>query len=109
MTEGLLIGFFGNPTFILLVIALGLFGWLTAMSRNIRSFQFQISLFIVIWIIGELVDLFAEVGAITLFSDSELGMYVHILAMLMFTSMLWIRFYVSVKSGKKIADTFQES
>lgn len=86
-----------------------MFVWLTAKSRKIRSFQFQISLFIVIWIIGELMDLLEEEGSIKLLSDSEIGMYVHILAMAMFSAMLWIRFYTSEKSGKKIVDTFQES
>ena len=86
-----------------------MFVWLTAKSRNIKSFQFQISLFIVIWIIGELMDLLEEEGSIKLFSGSEIGMYVHILAMAMFSAMLWIRFYTSEKSGKKMVDTFQES
>jgi hypothetical protein len=86
-----------------------MFVWLTAKSRNIKSFQFQISLFIVIWIIGELMDLLEEGGSIKLLSDSEIGVYVHILAMAMFSAMLWIRFYTSEKSGKKMVDTFQES
>jgi hypothetical protein len=86
-----------------------MFVWLTAKSRNIKSFQFQISLFIVIWIIGELMDLLEEEGSIKLLSDSEIGVYVHILAMAMFSAMLWIRFYTSEKSGKKMVDTFQES
>ncbi|HEV8386309.1 MAG TPA: hypothetical protein VGQ03_01680 [Nitrososphaera sp.] len=54
-------------------------------------------------------DLLEEEGSIKLLSDSEIGMYVHILAMAMFSAMLWIRFYTSEKSGKKIVDTFQES
>jgi bacteriorhodopsin len=99
---------FGNLTLVLLVIALGIFVWLTARSRNIRSFQFQISLFILIWIIGEIVDLLGEEGVVELFSISEIGIYVHVLAMAMFSVMLWIRFYLSEKSGKKIADTLQE-
>jgi hypothetical protein len=99
---------FGNPTLILLVVALGIFVWLTARSRNIKSFQFQISMFILIWITGEIVDLLGEEGVVELFSTSEIGMYVHVLAMAMFSAMLWIRFYLSEKSGKKIADTLQE-
>jgi bacteriorhodopsin len=99
---------FGNPTLILLVVALGIFVWLTARSRNIKSFQFQISMFILIWITGEIVDLLGEEGVVELFSTSEIGMYVHVLAMAMFSAMLWIRFYLSDKSGKKIADTLQE-
>lgn len=109
MTEEILFSSsFGNLTLILLVVALGIFVWLTARSRNIKSFQFQISMFILIWITGEIVDLLGEEGVVELFSTSEIGMYVHVLAMAMFSAMLWIRFYLSEKGGKKIADTLQE-
>jgi uncharacterized membrane protein SirB2 len=110
MTEDLVLfsSPFGNLTLVLLVIALGIFVWLTARSRNIKSFQFQISIFILIWIIGEIVDLLGEERVVELFSTSEIGIYVHVLAMAIFSSMLWIRFYLSEKSGKRIADTLQE-
>jgi bacteriorhodopsin len=105
MIEDVLFFSFGSLTLILLVIALGIFVWLTARSRNIKNFQFQISMFILIWIIGEIVDLLGEEGVVQLFSTSEIGMYVHVSAMAMFSGMLWIRFYLSEKSGKRIADT----
>lgn len=108
MIADALISAFGSLTFVLLVIALGIFVWLTARSRNIRSFQFQISIFILIWIIGEFIDLLGEEGVIELFSNSELGMYVHVLAMAIFSSMIWIRFYISEKTGKKLSDTLRE-
>ena len=93
----------------MLLIALGIFAWLTTRSRNIKSFQFQISIFILIWITGEIVNLLGEEGVVELFSTSEIGVYVHVLAMAMFSAMLWIRFYLSEKSGKRIADALQES
>jgi bacteriorhodopsin len=99
----------GNLTLVLLVIALGIFVWLTARSRNIKSFQFQISMFILIWIAGEIVDLLGEEGVVELISSGEIGIYVHVFAMAMFSAMLWIRFYLSEKSGKRISDTLQES
>jgi uncharacterized membrane protein SirB2 len=108
MIEDLLFISLDNLTLVLLVIALGIFVWLTARSRNIKSFQFQISMFILIWITGEIVDLLGEEGVVELFSTSEKGMYVHVLAMAMFSAMLWIRFYLSQKSGKRIADALQE-
>jgi uncharacterized membrane protein SirB2 len=98
----------GSPTLVLLVIALGIFVWLTARSRNVKSFQFQISLFILIWITGEIVDLLGEDGVVELFSITELGIYIHVVAMAMFSAMLWIRFYLSEKKGKRIADAMQE-
>jgi bacteriorhodopsin len=108
MIEDVLLSSFGSLTLILLVIALGIFVWLTARSRNIKTFQFQISIFIVIWIIGEIVDLLGEEGVIQLFSTSEIGMYVHVVAMAMFSAMIWIRFYLSERTGKRLADALQE-
>ncbi len=93
----------------MLLIALAIFAWLATRSGNIKSFQFQISIFILIWMTGEIVDLLGEEEVVELFSTSEIGVYVHVLAMTMFSAMLWIRFYLSKRSGKRIADTLQES
>jgi hypothetical protein len=101
-------GLFSSSTLVLLLIALGVFVWLTAKSKSVKTFQFQISLFIVIWVIGEILDFVSEDGAIALFSDSEIGMYVHILAMLMFSAMLWTRYYLSKKRGVKMIDSLQD-
>jgi hypothetical protein len=98
----------GSLTLVLLLVALGIFAWLTARTRNIKSFQFQISLFIVIWIVGEIVDLLQEEGIVSLFSSQEIGQEIHVLAMGMFSAMMWTRFYLSKKSGKKMADNMQE-
>jgi CDP-diglyceride synthetase len=112
MTEGnvaLFFSYFGNITLVLLIIAFGIFAWLAAKSRNIKSFQFQISMFIVIWIAGEIIDFLHEDGLVPLFSTNEIGMYIHAAAMVLFSAMLWARFYLSEKSGKKMADSLQES
>src|SRR5437870_7795722 len=108
MIGNILISFLGDITLVLLVIALGIFVLLTAKSRNTKSFQFQISLFIVIWMIGEIADLLGEEGVIQMFSTSEMGIYIHVVAMALFSAMLWTRFYLAKKSGKKMADTLQE-
>jgi hypothetical protein len=97
----------GGLTLVLLVVALGIFAWLAVKSRSVRSFQFQLSLFIVIWIAGEIVDLIHEQDAMLL-PYHNAGLYVHVLAMGLFSAMLWTRFYLSKKSGKKMADSMQE-
>src|ERR1041385_7122529 len=96
---------FNLTTPLLLAIALGMFGWLAARSRSIRSFQFQLSVFIVIWIVGEIIDLMGEEGIIPELSTGNLAMYIHLLAMGVFSTMLWARFYFSRKSGKRISDS----
>jgi hypothetical protein len=102
------VSFGSSLTLLLLTVALGIFGWLTAKSRKVSGFQFQISLFIVIWIVGEIVNSLEEGGVIRLFSTSGISMYIHLLAMATFSAMLWTRFYMSQKSGKKMADSLQE-
>jgi hypothetical protein len=108
MTEDVAVSLLGNITLVLLVIALGIFAMLTAKSSSFKSFQFQISLFIVVWIVGEMVDFLGE-GVIKLFSSNAISMYIHVLAMGMFSAMLWIRFYMAKVSGKKLTETLQES
>lgn len=99
----------GGLTLALLTIALGVFVWLTVKSRSIKSFQFQISLFIVIWIAGEMADLLQERQVMILpYYYHDIGLYVHVLAMGLFSAMLWTRFYLSMRSGKKMADSLQE-
>jgi hypothetical protein len=52
-------------TIILLSTALSLFIWLAAtQSKKIRSFQFQLSVFIIIWIVGDLFDILQNNGVI---------------------------------------------
>lgn len=107
MDEGILTAALGSLTLYLLIGALSIFVWLTIRSMNIRTFQFQISLFIIIWIIGEIVDLLQRQNLL-LFLSHETGMKIHVLAMAIFSAMLWIRFYLSVKQGKKIKDSLRD-
>ena len=97
--------FLDKSTIFLLVISLGLFGWSALSSRNIRKFQFQMSIFVLIWITGEIVRVLHEEGIFTIFGRSEVGMILHTIAMLFFSLMLWIRFYYAKKSGKMMIET----
>jgi len=97
--------FLDKSTIYLLVISLGLFSWSALSSRNIRKFQFQMSIFVLIWIAGEIVRVLHEEGIFTIFGRSEVGMILHTIAMLFFSLMLWIRFYYAKKSGKMMIET----
>jgi hypothetical protein len=92
-------------TIMLLFVALGIFVWLATRSKSIRSFQFQISIFIIIWILGDLVSLLHDNGVI-IFSglQSEFGSEIHVISMLFFSTMLWTRYYYSDKSTKRIVE-----
>ena len=84
-----------------------MFVWLTARSKSIKSFQFQISLFIIVWVAGEIVDLLGEEGT-KLFADSQTRMYIHVIAMGMFSGIIWARFIVARSKGKKLADSIED-
>ena len=90
-------------TIILLFISLSIFGWLAIKSHNIKTFQFQISIFIIIWIAGEIVDIVMSVNEID-HGVEDMVMQIHLAAMVLFAVLLWARFYYSRQVGKKIVD-----
>ena len=92
--------FLEKSTIFLLVFSLVLFSWSALSSRNLRKFQFQMSIFVLIWIVGEIVRVLHEEGIFTILGRGDVGMILHTIAMLFFSLMLWIRFYYAKKSGK---------
>src|ERR671927_1040233 len=90
-------------TLILSLIALAIFIWLAVKSKNIRAFQFQISVFIAVYIIGEII----ENTKITAFSilPPDIGSQIHVGSAIFFTIMVWFRFYYAEKSGKKMIES----
>lgn len=89
----------------LLVASLGIFGVTALKSKSTRSFQFQLSVFIVIWIAGEIVDLLVSNNFVTIGGFEHLGMQIHLAAMVLFCIMLWLRFYYSKMRGSKMVET----
>jgi hypothetical protein len=92
-------------TTMLLLIALGMFVWLAMRSKNIRTFQFQISIFIIIWISGEIAGILQDSGIIVLSPvQGDIGLEIHVVSMVFFSMMLWLRYYYSERSGKKMIE-----
>ena len=87
----------------LLFVSLGIFGWLAIKSHNIRTFQFQISSFIIIWIAGEIVNVIIRINEID-HGIEDIGMQIHLVAMVLFAVLIWTRFYYSRRAGKKIVN-----
>ena len=90
-------------TLILSLIPLIIFIWLAVRSKNIRAFQFQISIFIAVYIIGEII----ENTRITVFSvlPPDIGSQIHVGSAIFFTIMVWFRFFYAEKSGKKMVES----
>ena len=93
----------GGVTLIILFMSLAIFGWLTVRNRNIRSFEFQITVFIVVYIIGEIIE---DYKIPSLSSIPYLGSQIHIVSAILLAIILWLRLYSVRKSGKMI-DKFE--
>jgi hypothetical protein len=105
MTDEMLSLFSSYVLLGLLVTSLGIFGVTALKSKSVRSFQFQLSVFIVIWITGEIIELLVSKNFITIEGFEHIGMQVHLAAMVLFCIMLWLRFYYSKMRGSKMVET----
>ena len=86
-------------TITLLLAALGIFVWLAAKSKDIRGFQFQISIFIIIWVLGEVAGSLQDNGTIVLSPlQGDIGLEIHVVSLVFFSIMVWFRFYYSQRS-----------
>ena len=90
-------------TFILSLIPLIIFVWLAIRSKSIKAFQFQISIFIAVYILGEII----ENNRIVIFSTlpPDIGSQIHVGSAVFFTIMMWFRFYYAEKRGKKMIES----
>ena len=105
LNPGIFLLFMNNITIILLLIALGIFVWQVSRSKSIRSFQFQISIFLVVWILGEIVGSLEDNGIIVFPAlQGNIGLEIHVVSMVLFGLMLWLRFYYSERSGKNMIE-----
>jgi hypothetical protein len=93
-----------KSTILLLLVSLALFSWSAITAKSLRKFQFQMSIFIVIWIVGEIIRFLHEENIFTLFGMHDLGTVLHTIAMAFFSLMLWIRFCYSRRSGKMMIE-----
>ena len=94
-----------NFTPYLLFVALGIFVWLAWRSHSVKSFQFQISIFLLIWIGGEFMTTLHESGLFDFqYELHDLGMQIHLVSMVLFASIIFVRFYYSYRAGYNIIE-----
>ena len=98
-----LFNFFGTIT--LLLAALSIFVWLAARSKDIRSFQFQISIFIIVWVLGGVAYVLQDSGRIVLSPlQGDIGLEIHVVSVAFLSIMIWLRFYYSQRTRKKMVE-----
>jgi hypothetical protein len=85
-------------------MSLAIFGWLTVRNRNIRSYEFQITVFIIVYIIGELLEDYKIPSLSTL---PYIGSQIHIVSAVLLAIILWLRLYSVKKSGRKTIDKIE--
>ena len=90
-------------TIFLSLIPLIIFVWLAIRSKSIKTFQFQISIFIAVYILGELIENNRIATLLTL--PPNLGSQIHVGSAVFFTIMMWFRFYYAEKRGKKMIES----
>jgi hypothetical protein len=90
-------------TLILSLVPLLIFVWLAIRSKSIKAFQFQISIFMAVYILGEII----ENNRIAIFSvlPPDIGPQIHVGSAIFFTIMIWFRFYYAEKRGKKMVES----
>ena len=90
-------------TFILSLVPLVIFVWLAVRSKSIKAFQFQISIFMAVYILGEII----ENNRIAIFSvlPPDIGPQIHVGSAIFFTIMIWFRFYDAERRGKKMIES----
>ena len=93
--------FFGTIT--LLLAALSIFVWLAARSKGIRSFQFQISVFIIIWVLGGVAYVLQDSRRIVVSPlQGDIGLEIHVVSVAFLSIMIWLRFYYSQRSRTRM-------
>ena len=90
-------------TLIVSLVPFIIFVWLAIRSKSIKAFQFQISIFIAVYILGGII----ESNRIAIFSTlpPDIGSQIHVGSAIFFTIMIWFRFYYAEKSGKKMIES----
>jgi hypothetical protein len=95
----------GGLTLVILFASLAIFGWLAVKYRNIRDFQFQIFVFIIIYIIGEILENY-KIPSLSA-SLPYLGSQIHIIAAAFLALALLLRLYHVRSSGRKTVDKLE--
>ena len=98
---------FGNITSLLILIPLIIFIWLAIKSRDIKSFQFQIMIFILLYFIGQAIE---NNNTSVFFSmlPKDYGSQIHVIAAAFFTIMMLFRFYYANLRKKKMIDNHRD-
>ena len=96
----------GEYSLICLIISLSIFSFLVIRSRSsIKTFQSQMLLFIVLYLIGEIIENINLNNSLIL---PELGLQIHVAATVFLIVSFWSRYYYSERHDMLMIDHEQE-
>ena len=81
MVEDPVIAMFETFNLILILVAFAIFIRLAFKGKSLGSFRFQLSIFLLIWVISELPHIAESVGLIAATGYEDFGLYLHALSM----------------------------
>ncbi len=84
MPDDPVIALFENINLILILLAFAIFARLAFKGKNIGNFRFQLSIFLIIWVLSELPHIAESIGLITIGSYEDTGLYLHAISMTVF-------------------------
>jgi len=107
MTE-LLISIFTNLTILLLLGAFTVFSILALQHKKIKSFQFQMSMVLLVLIVSEIIDVLFDFNYIQNPFLEHLGSTIHVISMAGIALIFWGRFVHAKKTQTSLVDEIQE-
>jgi hypothetical protein len=66
---------------VLILVAFAIFARLAIKGKSLGSFRFQLSIFMLIWVLSEIPHIFSTLGLIDTTSYSDIGLYLHATSM----------------------------
>jgi hypothetical protein len=84
MASDPIIAMFETFNLVLIVIAFAIFARLAFKGKSLGSFRFQLSIFLLIWVISEIPHIAESIGFIAVGSYEDVGLYLHAASMAVF-------------------------
>jgi hypothetical protein len=84
-------------TFVGILVAAGIFGRLAIKAKSIGSFRFQLSVFILIWAVAEVLYVGQDLGLFNAAGLDELGLAFHFASMAAFAVFIGLRSFKFLK------------
>ena len=76
-----IIGIFETLNLVMILVAFAIFTRLGFKGKSLGNFRFQLSIFVLIWVLSEIPHIAGSLGLISTASYQEIGLYLHAASM----------------------------